>query len=66
MNTCIDRMVLPAELEAVLAKGMEVTIPETRAELLELAMGGSTCNLYEVAYDVPGLGRVVEATVARC
>jgi hypothetical protein len=66
MKACIDRMVLPAELEAVLAKGMEVTIPETRDELLELAMGGSACNLYEVAYDVPGMGIVAEATVARC
>lgn len=66
MNKILERMVLPAELETVLAKGMSVTIPETRAELLELAMGGTKCELFEVAYDVPGKGRVVEATVARC
>jgi len=45
---------------------MKVTIPETRAELLELAMGGKETSLYEVAYDVPGKGRFVEATVTRC
>lgn len=66
MNNILERMVLPAELQKVLEKGMSVTIPESRAELLELAMGGKNCNLFEVAYDVPGKGRVVEATVARC
>lgn len=66
MNKTIERMVLPAELQTVLAKGTPLTIPETRAELLEMAMGGPGCDLFEVAYDVPGKGRVVEATVARC
>jgi hypothetical protein len=66
MNKTIERMVLPAELQTVLAKGMPLIIPETRAELLEMAMGGPNCDLFEVAYEVPGKGRVVEATVARC
>ena len=62
----IDTMVLPEELRQVLNKGMKITIPETRAEMLDLAMGGSDNDIYEVAYDIPGKGRVVEATVARC
>ena len=66
MNNKIGKMVLPKELQAVLEKGREVIIPETREELLEIAMGGKSCNLFEVAYDIPGKGRVVEATVARC
>lgn len=66
MDTVIGRMVLPEELRAVLAKGKDVIIPETRGELLEIAMGGSNCDYFEVSYDIPGKGRVVEATVARC
>ncbi len=66
MSDALKKMVLPEELQKVLAKGMKVTIPETRNELLEMAMGGKDCSLFDVAYDVPGKGRVVEATVARC
>ena len=29
-------------------------------------MGGDGCTCFEVAYEVPGQGRVVEATVSRC
>ena len=66
MNDVIKKMILPEELQAVLSKGMEITIPETRDELLEIAMGGKGCDLFKVEYDVPGKGRVTEATVARC
>jgi len=66
MNGIIKKMRLPEELRTVLARGMSVTVPETRPELLEIAMGGKNCDRFEVAYDVPGKGRVVEATVARC
>jgi len=65
MNNAIEKMVLPKELQAVLAKGREVIVPETREELLEIAMGGKSCDHFEVAYDIPGKGRVVEATVSR-
>lgn len=66
MNQAISRMRLPADLSRLVQGGMEIMVPQTRAELLEHAMGGPGCNLFEVAYDVPGKGRVVEATVARC
>nr|WP_319776437.1 DUF4914 family protein [uncultured Sphaerochaeta sp.] len=65
MNKYIEKMVLPAELQAIVDKGMQITIPETRGELLELAMGGKDCNHFEVAYDVPGKGRVAEVSVVR-
>lgn len=65
MSNAMDRMVLPQELQDVLAKGMKIQIPENRHELLETAMGGEGCEYFEVAYDVPGKGRIVEATVAR-
>ena len=66
MNEQVAKLVLPEELERLIGHGMRITIPETRAGLLEMAMGGKDTNLYEVAYEVPGKGRFVEATVARC
>ncbi len=66
MGNALEKMILPKELQNVLGDRKSVIIPETRRELLEIAMGGKNCDLYEVAYDVPGKGRVVEATVARC
>lgn len=66
MNDQIAKLVLPKELNQLISRGMRITIPETRAGLLEMAMGGKETCLYEVAYDVPGKGRFVEATVARC
>ncbi len=60
----LDRMILPENLNTLLIKGMTLTIPESRNEMLDLAMCGEP-QLNEVAYDVPGHGRIVEATVAR-
>lgn len=61
----IETMVIPDVLKRILEKSPKTKIPESREELLELAMGGSD-DCFEVAYDVLGKGRVVEATVARC
>lgn len=66
MNEPISRMILPQDLEKLIGDGIKITIPETREELLEMAMGDGSTNLYEVAYNVPGKGKVVEATVAKC
>ncbi len=66
MKNAMGSMSLPQELQAVLAKGRDVIIPESREELLEIAMGGNGCDNFEVAYDIPGKGRIVEATVSRC
>ena len=66
MNEQLANLVLPVELIQLISRGMKITIPETRAGLLDMAMGGNDTTLFEVAYDVTGKGRVVEATVARC
>ncbi|MFW6338059.1 MAG: DUF4914 family protein [Alkalispirochaetaceae bacterium] len=59
------RLRVPKELEEVLS-AVEVIFPEDRAHLLSLAFGEGDAEVFEVAYDVPGKGRYVEATVARC
>lgn len=66
MESIINKMILPEDLKRVLDSGMKITVPESRSEILELALGGSDNDCFEVAYDVPGIGKVTEATVARC
>jgi len=55
----------PAEAAALLARCPQLSIASTTAELVDLACGGPGSNFFEVAYDVPDRGRVVEVTVAR-
>jgi hypothetical protein len=53
-------------LAAILGDVASVRIPRDRQELLDLALGGPGRDTFEVVYDVPENGTVVEATVVRC
>jgi hypothetical protein len=56
----------PQEVADILANCPKVTVAGTVDELVALACGVDRADTsFEVAYDVPGKGRVVEATVAR-
>jgi len=55
---------LPPEVRQALEKVKKVIIPADRNQMLELTFRGNVVS--EVAYDVPGKGRIVEATVTRC
>ncbi len=57
---------LPQPVSNLLANCKSVVFASTRDQLLSLAVGGKKEGIFEVAYDVPGIGRVVEATVAVC
>lgn len=57
---------LPEEVADVLRNARSLHFPRTRDELFAMAMGGNGDGPYEVAYDVAGQSRVVEATVLRC
>ncbi|HYH02531.1 MAG TPA: DUF4914 family protein, partial [Bacillota bacterium] len=62
-----SKMVLPGQVQLILAKASKIIIPESRNELLQLAMGDDAkADLFEVAYQISPSERVVEATVARC
>lgn len=65
MNLAVEKMILPEELTKILKSGVKVILPETRNELIDLALGGAENNSYEVKYDIEG-NAVLEATVARC
>ncbi|MFU0782808.1 MAG: DUF4914 domain-containing protein [Thermoanaerobacterium thermosaccharolyticum] len=62
----LNYFILPDEVLEILKSGKEIIIPESREELLNLTMGGGENDTFEVSYDVPGRGKVVEATVAKC
>ncbi|MDP4089862.1 MAG: DUF4914 family protein [Bacillota bacterium] len=64
-RSIFKKLVLPKELETIL-RSKEVILVESREDILDLAMGRSENNTFKVAYDTPGKGNVVEATVARC
>lgn len=55
----------PPEAADILAGCSRLRIASSTGELINLACGEAGRNYFEVAYEVPGRGRVVEATVAR-
>lgn len=55
----------PPEAVEVLSQSPKVITGSTNAELADLACGGPDSMSFEVAYDVPGQGRYVEANVVR-
>lgn len=55
----------PQDAADVLSHCTNVIVANNAAELIDLACGGPGSNYYEVAYDIPGTGRVLEAKVAR-
>lgn len=66
-NTLLEKFILSDELKDILNnESKKVIVPDSRSELLNLAFGKEEYGIFEVAYDIPGNGRVVEATVARC
>ena len=61
------RMRLPPDVVATLQAAPEVLVPRSRSQLLKLSLGETEGQMqFEVAYDVPGRGRIVEAVVTRC
>ena len=65
-NTLINRINLPQELIDVAKSSPYIIMPNSRDELLNLAINGMVNGIYEVSYEVPGKGEVVEASVTSC
>lgn len=56
---------VPPEAAAVLDAAPSVTVATSASQLVDLAVRDAVDGWHEVAYDVPGRGRVVEARVCR-
>ncbi len=65
-STAWEKLSLPSEMENILRCAPDVVLPEAREEILAMALGGQAEGTFDVAYDVPGLGRYTEATVTKC
>lgn len=61
----MDHLVLSEELRELL-QGVDPIFPRSRSHLLDLAYLETDEDLVEIAYEVPGVGTYVEATVGRC
>jgi hypothetical protein len=66
MNEYLQKFILADEVKNILTGSKKVLFPKTRTELIELALGSTTSDSYEVAYEVKGKGMVIEADVTRC
>ncbi len=61
----LDKFIFPEYLSDIFLPEKKVVLPESRADLLSIAMGGET-DCFEVGYEVSGRGYIVEANVIRC
>lgn len=67
IDKVLNKMVLPKELDKIVKRpDAKIIIPETREELMELAMGSGDNMTFDVGYDVEGKGMVREAYVTKC
>lgn len=64
-KSLFKKFILPKELRAIL-ENKEVILAESREDLIDLSFGRTLDNIYEVSYDTPGHGKIVEAIVVRC
>lgn len=62
----MKRFNFPTELSEVLNEVEDTVIVEKREDLLDMALGHPENDLFDIIYDVPGFGKITEATVARC
>ena len=62
----LTKIVLADDIRALLSQVENVTVPTSREELFALALGAPGNKTYQVSYEVPGQGEVVEAEVVRC
>ena len=65
MSKPVVNFTLPKAVEDILAACPSYTIASTKQELYALATRDAVNGIHEVAYDVPGQGRVVEARVCQ-
>ncbi len=56
---------IPARIKEMLNNSRSVTLIRDRDQILSMATGGDK-DYFEVAYEVEGKGRIVEATVSKC
>lgn len=54
------------ELKEIFNKSENIILPESREELMDMAVGGKGNVAFQVTYDVKGKGEITEAEVIKC
>lgn len=57
---------LPGEIQSILKQAKSVHFPRNREEVFANAINGEENGICEISYEIPEIGKVVEATVTRC
>lgn len=65
MSNYLQKFNLSNEVKEIL-QGKDIFFPHTREELIELSFSSPANDYFEVSYEIPGNGPIVEATVTRC
>jgi len=65
MANCWSNLEIPDELKTALSECVEVIVPKSREELINLSLGGGQ-KRFEVGYGVEKFGYIKEAEVVRC
>ncbi len=64
MREFLKKLVLPAEVKEILSSASEIIIPNSKQDLLDIALEGK--DVFEVGYEVPpDKGFILEATVVK-
>lgn len=66
MKDYLSKFILANEVKDILQSSANVTYPNSREELFDLAFGGKKSTRFDVSYDVPDKGEIVEATLTYC
>ncbi len=66
VHNTIKKFNLSQEVRDTLHNSNSIYFPKSRDELFRLSLGDENLDHFQVAYQVPGMGRVVEANVTRC
>lgn len=56
---------LPTPVQQILATAPQVTVINSITELLAMVCGHAEQSAFEVSYEIPGQGKIIEATVAK-
>jgi hypothetical protein len=64
-KSIFKKLILTPELESLL-ENKEVILAESKQDILDIAMGRSGQSTYEVFYETPGKGKIIEANVVKC
>ena len=66
INDLIERFKLSDSLRQILESCPTLVMPRNKADLIELSLGGKGDDYFEVKFETPAKGPLLEATVVRC